>query len=70
MDILKTCWCGICYKVRSNTSDVKREAVIDRVSPIELVDGEKMIDMFEQLEFGLIPRKTFEIGFDFFNTFK
>jgi restriction system protein len=42
----------------------------DGVPPIELVDGEMLVDMFEQLELGLKPRKTYDIDHQFFNDFK
>jgi len=44
--------------------------VRDGVPPIELVDGEKLIDMFEKLEFGLKPRAAFEIDESFFEDFR
>jgi restriction system protein len=36
------------------------------VPPIELVDGEKLISLFEQLELGLRPRKAYEVDEAFF----
>lgn len=38
--------------------------------PIELIDGEKLIDMLESLELGLKPVTTFEVAHAFFNEFK
>ena len=49
--------------------DAKREAVRDGVKPIELVDGEKMIAMFEKLELGLTSHITFDVDSDFFSPF-
>jgi len=37
--------------------------------PIELVDGEKLVAMLEQLELGPKPRTTFEIDPKFFDGF-
>jgi len=37
--------------------------------PIELVAGEDLIHLFENLELGLLPRKTFEIDRKFFDEF-
>lgn len=34
--------------------------------PIELVDGEKLVEMFELLELGLKPVKAYELDEDFF----
>lgn len=41
----------------------------DGVPPIELVDGEKLILMLEQLELGLKPRTIYEIDAGFFDSF-
>lgn len=38
--------------------------------PIELVDGEKLIEMFEKLELGLVPRTTYDIDKNFFKEFE
>jgi restriction system protein len=34
------------------------------------VDGEKLIDMLEELELGLKPRTTFEVDLEFFKSFR
>jgi len=39
------------------------------VPPIELVDGEKLIDMFVSLELGLKPVTTFLVDHAFFADF-
>ena len=52
------------------TAEARREAVRDGVPPIELVDGEKLLDMFEKLELGLKPRATFDIDDSFFDAFR
>jgi restriction system protein len=43
--------------------------VRDGVPPIELVDGDKLVNMLEQLELGLKPRRTFETDAAFFEQF-
>lgn len=60
---------GIILTTGTFTAESKKEAVRDGVPPIELVDGEKLLDMFEKLEFGLKPRQTFEIDHEFFAKF-
>ena len=35
-----------------------------------MVDGEKLMDMFEKLELGLSPRTTFEINDGFFSEYQ
>ena len=52
------------------TSEAKKEAVRDGVPPIELVDGEKLVTMLEELELGLHPIKSFKVHESFFEEFK
>lgn len=61
---------GIILTTGTFTSDAKKEAVRDGVPPIELVDGEKLIDMFEKLELGLKPKRAYDIDEKFFDEFK
>lgn len=61
---------GIVITTGTFTLEAKKEARRDGVPPIELVDGEKLIEMFEQLELGLIPRKTYSVDRKFFDEFK
>ncbi len=61
---------GIILTTGNFTADSKREATRDGVQPIELVDGEKLVEMFEQLELGLIPRTIYEIDKTFFEPYK
>lgn len=51
------------------TMDAKKEARRDGVPPIELVDGDKMVEMFEKLELGLKPIKKYAIDEEFFEEF-
>ncbi len=60
---------GIIITTGSFTSDARKEAVRDGVPPIELVDGEKLVSMLEQLELGLKPQRTFEVDASFFDQF-
>lgn len=61
---------GIIITTGRFTQDAKNEAVRDGVPPIELVDGEKLVSMFEKLEFGLTPRIVFDVNHDFFKEFE
>lgn len=61
---------GIILTTGTFTADARREAVRDGVNPIELVDGEKLLDMFERYELGLKPRKAFSIDDTFFEDFR
>jgi restriction system protein len=61
---------GIIITTGTFTQEAKREATRDGAPPIELIDGEKLIDMLEKLELGLRPVTTFEVEHSFFNDFK
>lgn len=61
---------GIILTTGAFSADAKKEALRDGVPPIELVDGEKLIEMFETLELGLKQRITFELDPQFFEQFK
>ncbi len=60
---------GIIITTGSFTAEAKREASRDGVPPIELIDGEKLIDMLENLELGLKAVTTYEINHTFFSEF-
>jgi restriction system protein len=60
---------GIIITTGSFTAEARKEAVRDGVPPIELVDGEKLVEMLEQLELGLKARTTFEVDTAFFESF-
>lgn len=60
---------GIIMTTGTFTADAGKEAVRDGVPPIELVDGEKLLDMFEQLELGLKPKKAYDLDHTFFEEF-
>jgi len=61
---------GIIITTGTFTAEARREASRDGVPPLELIDGEKLVEMFRELEFGLKPLKTFEIDKPFFEEFK
>ena len=61
---------GIILTTGHFTADAKREATRDGVQPIELVDGDKLVAMFEQLELGMNPRTVYEVDVAFFEPFK
>ena len=61
---------GIILTTGTFTKDAKSEAIRDGVPPIELVNGEKLIDMFEQLELGLTPITVYEVDDEFFDEFR
>ena len=61
---------GIILTTGTFTSEARREAVRDGVPPIELVDGDKLLDMFQTLELGLIRKAAYDIDEGFFDDFK
>lgn len=61
---------GIILTTGTFTTEARREASRDGVPPIELIDGEKLIDMLENLELGLLPVTTYEVSHVFFNEFR
>ncbi len=60
---------GIIITTGSFTAEARREASRDGVPPIELIDGEKLIGMLENLELGLRPVTTYELDPAFFSEF-
>lgn len=61
---------GIVITTGTFTLEAKKEARRDGVPPIELVDGEALVQMFERLELGLIARTTYDVDDNFFDDFK
>ena len=61
---------GIIITTGTFTSEARREASRDGVPPIELIDGEKLIDMLEKLKLGLSPTITYEVNHGFFREFQ
>lgn len=61
---------GIIITTGTFTADARREAARDGAAPLELVDGQKLQDMFIQLELGLKSVTTHEIDEAFFAEFR
>jgi restriction system protein len=57
---------GIIITTGSFTLEAKKEARRDGATPIELVDGDTLVQMFEQLKLGLVPRTTYDVDEIFF----
>lgn len=51
------------------TKEAKSEASRDGVTPIELIDGDRLVDLFEKHHLGLKPVTIFEIDHEFFKAF-
>lgn len=50
---------GIILTTGTFTTDAKRESVRDGATPIELVDSDKLVEMFEELGVGLRSKKDY-----------
>jgi len=60
---------GIILTTGTFTLNAKKEA--RRVLPmIELIDGEKLVGLFEKLKLGLIPKMDYDVDYKFFNDFR
>ena len=59
---------GIFLTTGTFTAEARKEA--DRVDPkIELVDGEKLVQMFEKVELGIKPKQVYEVDVSFFEPY-
>lgn len=61
---------GLILTTGTFSADAQAEAVRDGVPPIELVDGQALVSLLEQLELGLTPRQTYELDAKFFDEFR
>jgi restriction system protein len=52
------------------TSEAEREAAREGVPPIELVDDDQLVALFEQRKLGLSPRETYDVDKKFFEQFQ
>jgi restriction system protein len=60
---------GIILTTGSFSEDAKREATRDGAPPIELIDGKKLIELFESAELGVKPKTIYEVDYSFFDQF-
>ncbi len=61
---------GIFITTGTFSAQSREEAERPGATPIELVDGDKLIGMFESLELGVHSKTIFEIDYAFFDGFK
>lgn len=61
---------GIFLTTSTYSSNARAEAERPGAVPIELVDGEKLFEMFKRYELGLKPRVVFDIDIAFFEQFE
>ncbi len=60
---------GIILTTGTFTNEAIKEANRDGAPQIELVDGEKLVDMFEKVELGLKPKIVYEVDLPYFKKF-
>lgn len=60
---------GIFITTSTFTADARKEALREGVPPIELVDAQKLVTMFEELELGLTPKTVYDVDRKFFEEF-
>jgi len=61
---------GIIITTGHFTNEAIREANRDGAPKVELVDGEKLIKMFEKVKLGLIEKIVYEVDLSFFEKYK
>jgi len=61
---------GIFITTGRFAQEAKHEAIREGAPPIELVDGEKLVRLFEQRQLGLKPKTVYEIDRSFFDEYK
>jgi restriction system protein len=61
---------GIIITTGTFTTEATKEARRDGAPPIELVDGEILVQMFERLEFGVKPKTIYEADEAFFDEYR
>jgi len=60
---------GIIITTGTFSEDAKREAGRDGVIPIELIDGQKLVELFQEVELGVKTKTIYEIDYNFFDQF-
>jgi restriction system protein len=60
---------GIILTTGTFSEDAKREASREGAPPIELIDGKKLVELFEKVELGVKPKIVYEVDYNFFETY-
>ena len=61
---------GILITTGYFSPDAEREASREGVPPIELVDGDRLVELFESKQLGLRRTEVFEVDQTFFDQFR
>jgi restriction system protein len=60
---------GIILTTGIFSEDAKREASRDGAPPIELINGEKLVELFESVKLGVKPKIVYEVDLKFFQAY-
>jgi restriction system protein len=60
---------GIILTTGTFTNEAIKEANRDGAPPVELVDGEKLVEMFEKVELGVKPKTIYEVDMNYFSSY-
>lgn len=60
---------GIMITTGTFSSEAKKEATQKGLTQIELIDGERLVELFEELELGVKPITKYEIDYKFFEEY-
>jgi len=61
---------GIMITTGSFSLEAEREAVRDGAPPIELVDGDRLVEMMQRLNLGVEPKTVYVVNYDFFEPYQ
>lgn len=61
---------GIFITTGTFSNEASKEASRDGAPPIELVDGDRLVELFENAKLGVIPKTIFEVDHGFFMPFE
>lgn len=61
---------GVLITTGRFTADAESEAIKAGAVPIELVDGQRLVELFEDKQLGVQPKQIFEIEHAFFDQFR
>ncbi len=61
---------GIIITTGVFTVEAKKEARRDGAKPIELVNGDDLVELFQSLELGVTPRTTYDVDPKFFDEYR
>ena len=60
---------GIILTTGTFSEDAKREASREGAPPIELINSEKLVQLFEKVNLGVKPKTIYEVDFKFFEPY-